>query len=207
MSTQRLHGGLGLGLAISRHIVELQGGSIFADSPGLGQGSKFVIILPIISTQRALPNWKNRAEFALGSPPPPQRLRGVRVILVEDDASTRTAIALALGQEGAEVISLETSASALEILSALPGERGRHVLLTDLSLPDFDGIELLARVRASEHAREVPSVPAAVLTAHQTGDHGASLLAAGFAAYLPKPIELERIIAVVESLTREARDI
>ena len=202
-TTQRLQGGLGLGLAISRQLVEMHGGAIRADSPGEGRGAVFTVELPLASTLDAVPPPAGSAAHG-GRAAATRALDGYRVLLVEDDRDTREAMAHALGHCGADVTAVGSAGAALDHLAAASCGSGPHVLLSDLGMPDMDGNELLRRVRVMERARGQPALPAAVVTAYaRTGDRGRAL-AAGFAAHVPKPVEPENLVAVVERLARRS---
>ncbi|WP_437729789.1 ATP-binding protein [Sorangium sp. So ce1335] len=212
---QRRQGGLGLGLAICRQLVELHGGTLSAKSPGEGLGAVFTVALPLVAgeVRGAAPRaaWPaaaaapaeavapREAEVARAERP----LEGIRVLLVEDDIDTREVMVCMLEEQGAEVTAVGSPQAALDALD--PGAsraRRPHVLLSDLGMPGMDGYDLLRRLRALEGARGDRPLPAALLTAYARADDRAKALAAGFAAYLAKPIEPEQLAAVIEQLAR-----
>src|SRR5262249_33061100 len=151
--TTREHGGLGLGLAIVRHLVELHGGTVTADSPGSGEGATFTITLPLIATRDHTPNEPPplREEEPSISPSP---LRGLRVLVVEDEPLTREALTALLTQAGAEVGASGSAAHALEVLRTWRPS----VLVADIAMPDEDGDALLRKLPAlgSEEGRDAP---------------------------------------------------
>lgn len=202
-TVHRLQGGLGIGLAISRQLIELQGGTIRVDSPGEGLGAVFTVELPLALAAGPVAEPGARADPRGADPAAARRpLVGIRVLLVEDDLDTREALACTLGEYGAEVTAVESAAAALDMVSAAgPGGRP-HVLLSDLGLPAMDGYELLRRVRAMDAARGEPALPAAVITAYMRTDDRARALEVGFATHLTKPVEPEQLAAVVEQLAR-----
>jgi PAS domain S-box-containing protein len=199
-SSTREYGGLGIGLAIARHVVEMHGGSVSASSPGKGHGATFKIKLPPISASRLTRPEGPRA----GAPPPSielkvsengHRLDGVRVLLVEDDPVTLDMLKFILERSGAEVI---TANSADEALDAL--ERFRpDTLVSDIAMPDRDGCDLIREVRSREPERG-GKIPAVAVTAYARAEDRVRVLAAGFQMHIPKPIDPDELIAVVASL-------
>ena len=198
----RLHGGLGLGLAISRHLVELQGGRIFAHSDGPGKGSTFRIQLPVRSAQAALTEGSPARPATVGAPDMPAvpDLNGVHILVVDDDQD-----ALALSREileatGAAVTTADSGPAALEKL-----RRGRtNVLIADLAMPRMDGFELIERVRSSEEVR-VREIPAAALTAFARSEDRVRALRSGFQVHLSKPIDPAELMAAAAALARSTK--
>ncbi|WP_437874345.1 ATP-binding response regulator [Sorangium sp. So ce513] len=207
-AAQRRKGGLGLGLAICREIVELHGGTLAADSPGEGLGAVFTVTLPLAPAAAdaaglaaAAPGEGATAQAGAGAAARP--LDGVRLLLVEDDDDTREVMVCTLEAQGAEVTAVGSPQAALDALepAASPASRPQ-VLLTDLGMPGMDGYALLRRLRALEGARGDRPLPAVLLTAYARPDDRARALSAGFAAYLAKPVEPERLAAAIERLAR-----
>ncbi|WP_437963422.1 hybrid sensor histidine kinase/response regulator [Sorangium sp. So ce260] len=199
---QRRQAGLGLGLAISRQLVELHGGTLSAESPGEGLGAVFTVALPASAAVNRDAALATAAPRAAGPAAIARPLRGLRVLLVEDDPDTRDVMACTLGEQGAAVTAVGSAQAALEVLSAA-GAGGRpHVLVSDLGMPDLDGYELLRRLRAMEGERGDPPLPAALVTAYARTDDHARALAAGFAAHLAKPVEPELLAAAIAQLSR-----
>ena len=190
-STTRRQGGIGVGLAIVKALVERHGGSVHADSPGVGNGATFTIRIPVLPSQR-------RGEDPRGGEMPgaaATRLDGIRVLLAEDDADGRQVLTLILELAGANV---RGAASVREALSAFTGFRP-DVLVSDIGMPDEDGYSLIRQVRA----RDVDyggSTPAVALTGYVNAEDRARLLQAGFQVHLRKPVEPAEIIAAVASL-------
>lgn len=184
----RSHRGLGLGLAIVRHLVELHGGSVKARSDGENQGATFAIQLPLTAPAPA-GSAENR-----GKHDGEARLDGLRVLLVEDEADARELIALALQNSGANVEAVESVQDALARLELSTPD----VLLSDIGLPVESGYDLIKKIRNLDgHANQVPAI---ALTAFATENDRRSSLAAGFHAHLAKPIEPQRLIKAIKTL-------
>ncbi len=193
----RPHGGLGLGLAIVRHIVELHGGTVRAVSEGLGKGATFTIALPIASIRDGAPDElrDNAAGRTLTSEIPPS-LAGVRALVVDDEADARELIAMMLLQGGLEV---RTVASAAEALAACDEWRP-DILIADIGMPVVDGYTLMKKLRARESQRG-GHIPAIALTAYARKEDRLRALSAGYESHVSKPIEPDELLAVVASLT------
>jgi signal transduction histidine kinase/ActR/RegA family two-component response regulator len=200
-STTRRHGGLGLGLAIVRQIVNAHGGTIEARSEGLGRGATFRIELPIHVSQAAAVDdvrVATASERAARSAPS-VRLDGVRVLLVDDDDDGRELMAQALIAHGADVTPVSTATGALsELRRARP-----HVLISDIAMPDIDGYELIKRIRALPSC-DGGATPALAVTAHAGKDVPARALESGFHRYAAKPMDLESFVSVVAALASDS---
>ena len=200
--TRRTNGGLGLGLAIVRHIVELHGGTVEASSEGENMGSTFRVRLPLMivhpphsDTPRQHPTAERLAPMqALGD------LHGVRVLAVDDEEDALELLGTVLETAGAEVTAIASPLVALERIQELRP----HVLLFDLGMPEMDGFELIQRVRASE-SPEVASTPAAALTAFARAEDRTRALQSGFEMHLAKPIDPAELVASVATLVRRNR--
>jgi len=185
----RSNGGLGLGLAITKHLVELHGGTIEAASEGEGKGATFSVRFPIPERPRALDE--------RGAPAPPLQLDGLRVLVVDDEEDARTLVAAVLERAGAKVT---TAASVAEALAAIRASVP-DVLLSDIGMPAQTGYDLMKQVRALPPA-EGGRVPAAALTAYARDEDRRRALAAGFAMHVPKPLDPDDIVAVASALAR-----
>ena len=197
-STTRVHGGLGLGLAIVRHLVELHGGRAYAESAGVGLGASFSVELPLAAVQR-LPSAEfvhPTAEAERGVPfTPSPALAGLRLLVVDDDLDTLQILQAILSRCGAEV---RLAASVPDALAALQGWRP-DLLISDLGMPDEDGYTLLRKVRALD-ANQGGNIPAVALTAYARVEDRVRALAAGFQMHVAKPIEPAELVAVVANL-------
>jgi PAS domain S-box-containing protein len=194
-TTGRRHGGLGLGLAIVRQLVELHGGSVRVESEGEGRGAAFTITLPAAADHATPSGEAPRGSIISASQADLPSLDGVRVLLVDDLAEARELIRFALINRGAEV---KTAASSAEGLSAL-GEWRPDVILSDIAMPGEDGYTFIRKVRMlSEESGG--TVPAASLTAYVGGKEYIKSIEAGYQAYITKPIEWAELIMIVASL-------
>jgi PAS domain S-box-containing protein len=198
----RERGGLGLGLAICRHLVELQGGRIFVDSDGLGKGSTFRIELPIRSVFADHPSEDREHPDSLlsGGPIVVPRLEGIRILAVDDDRDALALVREILETTGATVVSADSGRDALDAL-----ERMNHdVLIADLGMPGMSGFELIDHVRRSSRA-QIREMPAAALTAFARSEDRTKALRSGFQLHLAKPIDPAELMAAIAVLVNRAR--
>jgi signal transduction histidine kinase/ActR/RegA family two-component response regulator len=202
-STTRSHGGLGLGLAIVRHLVELHGGTVRVESAGDGHGAVFAVRLPHAAADvRQRPTDAPRAldvSASDGEGERSPRLDAVRVLLVEDEPDARDVVATILDQAGATVTAVASAADALVALRDLVPD----ALVSDIGLPVEDGYSLIRRVR-SLAPDEGGAVPAIALTAYARLEDRARALAAGYDAHVPKPLEGTRLLQAIGELVRRA---
>jgi signal transduction histidine kinase/ActR/RegA family two-component response regulator len=201
----RRHGGLGLGLAIVRQLVELHGGTVHAFSEGVGSGSAFTVRLPILSANvdadRESTSRDRRSTGSQGSPPPrSQRLDDMRILVVDDHDDGRTLTTLVLTQGGASVEAVASAREALELFKV----RRPDVLVSDIGLPDEDGYSLVREIRSREQEHG-GFLPAVALTGYARADDRARALAAGFQAHVPKPVFPAELIAAIADVTRQFR--
>lgn len=197
-SSSRARGGLGLGLAITRQLVELHGGRIAAESEGEGKGATFTVTFPVALAEREAP--VSLAPRVGAGFEKPAHLRGLRVLAVDDDDDARQLVALILEGCGCRVRSAASVAEAMEALAAEVPD----VLLSDVAMPHEDGYELIRRVRALPRDRG-GDLPAGALTAYARPEDRRRLLNAGFSIHLAKPIEPAELVAVVATLGRFAK--
>ncbi len=192
-SPKRAHGGLGLGLAITRHLVELHGGTVSAHSDGSGRGAIFTVKLPLAAVRPELA-FPTMLASSLGVKR--AALRDIHILLVEDADDSRELATLLLETKGARV---RAAASAEEAFDLVRRERP-DVIVADIGLPGEDGFSLIRRIRDREAREGLERVPAAALTAYATAEDRKRALLAGFNIHLPKPIDGEELTAVVVML-------
>jgi len=197
-SSTRRHTGLGLGLSLVRHLVELHGGTVYAKSPGEGLGASFVIDLPM---RAVLPRVSEGepATFGAASVWGAPSLEGVWALVVDDEADARELVATLLEQCGASVSAV---ASAQEALAALSNEQQKRpdIVISDVSMPEVDGYDLIRRIRELP-PEEGGRTPAVALTAYGRSIDRIRALSAGFQMHMPKPVEPAELATVVASLT------
>jgi CheY-like chemotaxis protein len=197
-SANRRYGGLGLGLSLVKHMVELHGGNVRVSSEGEGHGAAFSVQLPLLGTNRKMlrsyPAYPEAVdptavEFNIVN------LQGLKVLVVDDEIDARNLIRRVLVDCNAEVL---TAASASDALQLIECERP-NVLVSDIGMPDVDGYELLRRVRALGQARG-GRMPAIALTAFARSEDRTRALRAGFMVHVPKPVEPAELVATVASV-------
>lgn len=184
-STTRQFGGLGLGLAIARHLVELHGGTISAESLGENQGATFTVRLPIAMIQTQLDQPERGSEVS-------QDLLGVKILAIDDEPDNLDFLVFVLEAAGAIVQGVQCAKLALEKLS----EFSPDLVISDIAMPDLDGYELIQRVRQQS------DVPAIALTAYAGETNQHQILAAGFQRHLAKPIEPSQVIHEIITLLK-----
>jgi PAS domain S-box-containing protein len=201
-SNTRVHGGLGLGLAVVRQLVELHGGTVRAESAGEGQGASFTVRLPLLkATDQPLPRAVVESVLDAGAPSTdPPSLEGVSVLVVDPGADVREVITGVLKQSGARVMA---AGSAQEALDTLLRERP-DLLITEIDLPDETGYALLRKVRSLPEDGG-GRTPAAVITTRTRVEDRVETLLAGFQMQLDKPVRPAELVAVVANLTGRVR--
>ncbi|HEY9737751.1 MAG TPA: PAS domain S-box protein [Trichocoleus sp.] len=194
-STTRQFGGLGLGLAIVRYILEMHGGTIQATSPGEGQGATFTATLPIF--EQCLPSHQAQPQVP-GRTIQDQPLRNLHLLVVEDDPDSRALLTLLLEQAGAEVCAIASAAEALAACSQNPPD----LLISDIGMPGMDGYQLIEQIRQYPPAQG-GTVLAIALTAYASETDAHRALDAGFQQHLPKPINPEVLINAILDLVQQ----
>lgn len=194
-STTRSHTGLGLGLAIARHLVELHHGNIYADSPGEGQGATFTVKLPLLAAKQ--PQNPEKAEIVESVSLPKLPLNNVQLLVVDDDTDTRLFLSAALQQSGATVRAVSSVNEAILAIQEYPPE----ILISDIGMPEEDGYTLIRKVRLLE-AERGGQIPAIALTAYAREEDSTEAIAAGFHMYASKPIEPAKLINMIVKLLK-----
>lgn len=195
---QRKYGGLGLGLAIARHLVELHGGTVGAASPGEGQGAAFTVTLPVKAVREEMSDFE-RAPLGAGYFGPAAeaiRLDGLRVMVDDDEAEARDLLTEMLTLQGAKVIACASAAEALEEIE----RRRPSVLVSDIAMPEEDGYALITKLRALGPERGW-NIPAIALTGHARREDRMRALAAGYQTHVSKPVDAAELIVVIANLT------
>ena len=200
-TTTRRQAGLGLGMAITKHLVELHGGTVMADSPGEGEGATFVLKLPITIAHQmepsAMPSTTRRPPAGADFSPPAElpRLDGIRVLIVDDEQDARELLTVILTQSGASVTTASGAADALDKLRrAVP-----DILVSDIEMAHEDGYSLIRKVRILEGSpgRRLPAI---ALTAHARTADRLRALAEGFQMHIPKPVEPTELVLAISNL-------
>ncbi len=194
-TSTRQHGGLGLGLAIARHLVEIHGGTISAKSDGAGSGAVFTVKLPLVGatvdTPDATPNSAEAPATENGDRSRSlQLLEGLNVLIVDDDKDTLELLSAALTQRSANVIAVSSAAAALDSIRVLRPD----VLISDIAMPNENGYELMQKVLALDGSANISAI---AITAYAKEEDKARAIAAGFQRYFAKPVELHDFIAAV----------
>jgi CheY-like chemotaxis protein len=196
-STSRRHGGLGIGLAIVKQLVEMHGGTIQAHSEGLGRGAAFTVSLPACRSEvpvRAESEIDPYADSAL----PADALAGVRILVVEDQPHMLDIVRRVLEEVGAQVIAVESGIEALGLLRS-NSRPPFDVLVSDIGMPHLDGYALIRAVR-HELGLSAAVLPAVAVTAFARPEDKTRLLAAGFQAHLCKPYQVAQLVSTVREL-------
>ncbi|HZZ45057.1 MAG TPA: ATP-binding protein [Tepidisphaeraceae bacterium] len=192
-STTRKHGGLGLGLSIVKSLIELHGGSAHAQSPGDNQGSTFIIVLPIAAVARQAA--EQPPDFSRSHPPAAPDLKGLKILVVDDEPDARALLDRLLKDRGAEVQTAGTVSEALEAFKLRPPD----LLISDIGIPDQDGYDLIRQVRALPAPHD-SRIPAIALTAFARSEDRTRAMRAGYQMHLPKPIEAPELLAAIATL-------
>ncbi|MBD1829726.1 ATP-binding protein [Microcoleus vaginatus GB1-A2] len=190
----RKFGGLGLGLAIARQIVELHGGKIWVESRGEGQGATFTFELPLLHTANPVEEVVGRAEARSDE----LHLASLRVLVVDDELDSREFVAFVAEQAGAKVTAVGSAIEALQLLSTTAFD----ILLSDIGMPDMDGYMLVRQVRALP-PEQGGQIPAIALTAYAGDFNQKQALAAGFQSHVAKPVEPNELVQAIVTLLRK----
>jgi len=199
-TASRQHGGLGLGLAIVRHLVELHGGTVDASSEGIGLGATFTTTFPLIAVSRDGSDVEHAGNRSLDNSC--LALKGMRVLVVDDQQDARDLVTIALTQGGAEVRASTSAREALEVLAQWKPD----VLVADIGMPTEDGYELIKRVRALQPER-AGTIPAVALTGYASDEDAARARVAGYQLHIPKPVSPSELVAKVANLIMKARHV
>jgi CheY-like chemotaxis protein/anti-sigma regulatory factor (Ser/Thr protein kinase) len=204
--TTKRQGGLGLGMAITKHLVELHGGTIRAESPGEGQGATFTLRLPVMIVHDAAQSTGAAAGSRTGTDAPhlahaeAVRLDGVHDLVVDDERDARELLTAILTQSGAVVTAAAGAADALAKLPSLMPD----LLVSDIEMADEDGYSLIRKVRAAEEARG-RRIPAIALTAHARSTDRLRALSEGYQMHITKPVEPAELVLAIANLTVRRR--
>jgi CheY-like chemotaxis protein len=193
--TTRQHTGLGLGLAIVRHIVELHGGNVDVSSPGKGSGSTFRILLPTLSVAGEAGAAAPRAAAAVSRVDVRPLLKGVRAVVVDDDRDARELLTEMLRVRGAEVTATDSGAACLALLD----REVPDIIISDIAMPGLDGFEMMEQVRGrpAERGGRVPAVAVSAYARHEDTERS---LSSGFDAHLSKPVDVDELVVIITAL-------
>jgi PAS domain S-box-containing protein len=194
-STTRTHGGLGLGLAIVRHLVELHGGTIAVSNREDGPGAIFTIRLPLPSGELRAESLRTAASIFKEVQPEAAGLQGLQILIVDDETDTLDLISMELAQHGAKVTGVSSAEEALQTLS----RQTFDVLISDIGMPQMDGYELMRQIRKQEDGKKKP-IPAIALTAYARVQDRMRAILAGYSTHVAKPVEANELVTVVASL-------
>jgi PAS domain S-box-containing protein len=210
LSGSRRHGGLGLGLTLVKHLVELHGGTVEAVSEGIGLGSTFTIKLPLAAVNRFL-EVEPPVLLTEGANPLPDSttIEGVRVLVMGDQPKAREALRDCLSKYGAVMTAVSSGSEAIAILADTTDAGRPDIFICDIPVPEEDGFAVMKQVRALEGERRVKMsqrIPAIALTSMAGGGNWMRALSAGFNTHIAKPVEPEELVMLIYSLAGERRE-
>ena len=192
-TTTRDHGGLGLGLSIVRHLVEMHGGNVLAKSEGKGKGATFIVEIPTVSAQK-IEMQKREAEETLTTNN--NLLKGIKILVVDDDEDSLELLKMIVETHGAETQSATSAAKALQIFEEFKPD----ILLSDIAMPHDDGYSLIRNIRSMPH--EKSAIPAIALTAYVRESDKKRALETGFQMHIAKPINEKELIEAINSFAQ-----
>ncbi|HEU0185071.1 MAG TPA: PAS domain S-box protein [Blastocatellia bacterium] len=198
-SSARRYGGLGLGLALVKYLVELHGGTIEATSPGEGQGTTFKVTLPVRAIATPIGDDGGAPDTIKDTVKGPRELAGVRALVVDDENDARELLKSALGHYGADVVAVSSAAEAYALITAPPADGRPDIVVADIGMPDEDGYSLIRRVREWEEGRG-SYIPAVALTAYGRVEDRMRALKVGFQMHVAKPVDPDELVIVIKSL-------
>lgn len=201
-TTTRRHGGLGLGLAIARHLVEMHGGTIEAASEGLDKGAKFTVAFPLLALRPASgslvsPKLISSAQETASNGKHEASLKGLRILAIDDEPDVRDMLQTLLEDCGAKVLTASSAKEGLEALAAWQPD----VLISDIGMPEEDGYSLIRKIRALS-PEQGADVPAIALTGYVRVEERMRALEAGYQMFVPKPVETNELISIIGDLCR-----
>ena len=194
-STTRMHGGLGLGLAIVRHLVELHGGTIAVDNREEGCGAVFTIRLPLPSGELRPEALAAAESAAKENQSEPVSLEGLEILIVDDETDALDLISVELAQHGAKVTGVSNATDALKAIE----EHRFDLLVCDIGMPEIDGYELIRRIRKQELGKD-KRIPAVALTAYARVQDRMQAIVAGYSTHIAKPVDANELVTIVASL-------